>query len=185
MRVQRACGVAVLVRLVHLPDAPRGIQIVVAAVDRYILVVFDQVDGADHIGVERIAERECAAEILLQPENLDLGERFTAAHHLLGGAVRGQVVHTISQGLHHAVSAVGEFVQIHGNRLTGGMLQLTGYGMDKIDAGGDNRCEYQNTYHHNDQPDKRDLAFCHTIHLTGDSANHTRATPYNGAAELP
>lgn len=55
----------------------------------------------------------------------------------------------------------------------------------KIDAGGDNRCEYQNTYHHNDQPDKRDLAFCHTIHLTGDSANHTKATPYNGAAELP
>ena len=65
------------------------------------------------------------------------------------------------------------------------MLQLTGYGMDKIDAGGDNRCEYQNTYHHNDQPDKRDLAFCHTIHLTGASANYTRAAPYNRAAELP
>ena len=74
-------------RLVHLSDAPRGIQIVVAAVDRHILVVFDQVDGAHHIGVERIAERECAAEILLQLENLDLGERFAAAHHLLGGTV--------------------------------------------------------------------------------------------------
>ena len=64
---------------------------------------------------------------------------------------------------------------------------LTGCGSKKDDSAqsGDNRCEYQNTYHHNDQPDKRDLAFCHTIHLTGASANYTRAAPYNRAAELP
>lgn len=150
--VQGARRVAVLIALIHGQDAPGGVPVIVSPVDRKILLrAFQQIDGADHVRVQRIAKRKGAAELLLELQNLDLGHPGLLLHHAARGGVRGQVVDAVPQRAEHAVGLFGKLVEIDGHRLAGVVLELPGYGAGKVDARADHRQEHQQANQKNRQ----------------------------------